>query len=374
MITYSFIIPFHKDQNMLKLSLKTLEKTVPDNSETIIVANNVNPYEINLDSFFSKYKVVKRYENLFYPKAVNLGVSLAIGKYIVICDPDLFYWENWFLPLATYFTNHKDIGAVSSKIVNPLTNRIMDFGMAYNQYNVIHTTMGLKYDHPLASFDREVQAACGAVTFTTKHIFDKVGGIDESMPYIYCDNDFNLKLIREGLSNWVISDSIVYHKGNTDKNNSKYYAFSYLREDSKAAFYEKNGIFRKIDFADWFEHVWKWYCQNTDNRQKNYLLLNLSTMYEFPLYQDIFINRLHLNIYETYHFTIDERNIPELALYHYIPVDLIDSAIPFIYFVDNFTSLFNNKIWFNLRNIYRDLVIDRHGNIINMRDIAMEQI
>jgi len=53
---------------------------------------------------------------------------------------------------------------------------------------------------------------------------------------------------------------------------------------------------------------------------------------------------------------------------------MINISIPFIYFVDNFVSLLNNKIWFKMRDISRDLVIDQHGNIVNLRDIANSKV
>jgi GT2 family glycosyltransferase len=359
---------------MLKLSLKTLEKTLKCNPEIIIVANNNDYSEIDINLDPDKYILYKIKKNLFWPGAINFGALKANGDYLVFCDPDVFYLDNWLEELKKCFFSNRNIGAASSKIINPLTNRIMDFGMAYSKYNVIHTTKGLMYNHPITMNDRIVQAACGAVFFTSKNVFNSVGGIDESMPYIYCDNDYSIKLSSIGLDTYIAAKSVVYHKGDTDNDNSKYYAFSYLREDSKAAFYGKNSDKRKIDFGEWIEYFWNWYLKNTSNRQDNYILLNLSTVLDFDLYQNIFTHKLKLNILDNYNFVIPQRNIVELQLYKYVSVDIIDIAVPFIYFVDSFTSLFNNQIWFNLRNTERDIVIDKHGNIINFSDIVTRAV
>lgn len=370
----SIIIPFHKNKEMLKLSLKTLEKTLKFSPEIIIVANNNNPSELDIDFDSNKYVVYKIQKNLFWPGAINFGASKATKDYLVFCDPDVFYMDNWLEELISCYSSNEKVGAVSSKIVNPLTNRIMDFGMAYSKYNVIHTTRGLMYDHPITMQDRVVQAACGAIFFTPKRVFNMVGGIDESMPYIYCDNDYSVKLSSSGLKTYIAAKSVVYHKGETDLDNSKYYAFSHLREDSKAAFYEKNADKRRIDFGDWIECFWNWYLKNTPNKQENYVLFNLSTVLDFDLYEKILKENLMLNILDIYNFIIPQRNICELQLYKYIPVDMIDMAVPLIFFVDGFTSLFNNQIWFKLRDTERDIVIDKHGNIINFSEIVIGTI
>ena len=369
----SIIIPFHKNIEMLKLSLATLQKTIKIEPEIIIIANNADLKEIDLN-LGREYNVIKIAGNLFWPKAVNLGVSLSRKDFIAICDPDLFYWDNWLSELSKCLINNENVGVVSSKLINPLNNRIIDFGMAYNTFNVLHTTRGLLYNHPITMCDRPVQAACGATFLMRRKSFLDVNGIDESMPYIYCDNDFSLKLAKKGLSTWVVANSNVYHKGNTDKNNSKYYSFSYLREDSKAAFYAKNIAERKIDTNSWLKYFWEWYLKNTNLVQKNYILLDFCTLLDIDLYYNIFKYELNLNILDIYKFSVEQRNIYGLQLYNYVKTSMIDINIPFIYFVDNFVSLINNKIWFKLRDISRDLVIDQHGNIINFCDIANSKV
>lgn len=370
----SIIIPYHKNRKMFLLSLKTLEETLHGDPEIIVVANNTDARELEFELPSQRYTLYKIRENLFWPGAINYGVSRSHGRYLLFCDPDLFYWPGWLEPLFRCFSCHENVGVVSSKLIDPLTNRIMDFGMAYNRFNVLHTTKGLRYDHPIALRDRKVQAACGAVFLTTREYFDRAGGIDEDMPYIYCDNDYSVKLAKLGLDTWVCADSHVYHKGATDENNSKYYAFSPLREDSKAAFYAKNGSFRRIDAAEWLEYFWSWYLEHTNNRQKNYVCMNFCTLPDKKMYLQIFKENLRLTLPDEYEFVVGQRDAPRVQLYNYIPTELIDCAVPFLYFVDSFTSLFDNEIWFRLRDIRRDLVIDRQGNIINLSDIAAHRV
>ena len=53
--------------------------------------------------------------------------------------------------------------------------------------------------------------------------------------------------------------------------------------------------------------------------------------------------------------------------------DFITLNTPILFFVDTFCSLFNNSLWFKMRNISHDIVIDRHGNILPLDEIAEQR-
>ncbi len=361
----AIIIPFHKNIDMLRLSLCTLELSIEGaKPQIIIVANNINSDEIDLPrSEFDKYEIFKISENLFWPGAINYGVCHTNKKYVLFCDPDLFYTANWLEHLLNCYNQHEKVGVVSAKIINPLTNRIMDFGMGYNHFNTIHIGKELPFDHPATLTDRKVQAACGAVFLTSHELFDKVNGIDTSMPYIYCDNDYSVKIAELGYDTWVSAMSIVYHKGNTDSSNSKYEKFKYLREDSKAAFYAKNPQKIKVDISDCFSYMYNWINSIDHQLQYGYYLFDFCTLLDADSYIELFPS-IGINIVNRKKITLSQRDIPQINLCDYIPAKMIYSNVSFIYFVDNFTALFNNELFFYIRDISNDIVIDRQCNII----------
>lgn len=368
----AIIIPFHKNIEMLKLSLHTLELSIKGNKpQIIIIANNNNPDEINLSrKEFSKYDIFIIPQNLFWPGAINYGACHTDKEYLLFCDPDLFYTDKWLDYLLDCYNQHEKVGVVSAKIINPLNDRIMDFGMGYNHFNTIHIGKELPRSHPTTLTDRKVQAACGAVFLTSHELFNKVNGIDASMPYIYCDNDYSIKISKLGYDTWVSAKSIVYHKGNTDSHNSKYQNFKYLREDSKAAFYAKNLDKIKIDISDCFSYMYNWIKNTNFQLQYGYYLYDFCTLLDSESYINLFPS-MEINIINQKKITLDQRDITQINLCDYIPTKMIYSNIPFIYFVDSFIAIFNNNLFFYLRNISNDIVIDRQCNIIplcNIRD------
>lgn len=367
----SIIIPFHKDKDMLLYSLKTLYETLPSNQdiEIIVVGNNQIPSELNFELPWSEVKFYKIYENLFYPKAVNYGVSKASGEIITLCDPDIFYLSNWYMPLLNSFIDKK-AGAVSSKLINPCTGRILDFGVYYSKYNAIHSLMGAKADHPLAKYNRQVQSACSAVLMTSKKLYETVGGMDIDLPFAYPDFDFCLKLHTKGYPIWVIADSVVYHKGSTDSNNSKYYSFSYLKTDCKGLFYAKDYDIIRMDFGDWFKESYEYFRKLHPQYPSKYMLLDLTTMYNREDYYSVMQKKLNLIFLDKEVISLKRRNAPEIPLHQTVSFNLIDCNSPILYFTDTFTSLFHNDLWFKMRDIKNDIVIDRHGNILPCTEIA----
>ena len=370
----AIIIPFHKNIEMLRLSLNTLEATLHGSRpQIIIVANNYNLDELNLREEFLNYDVYKINENLFWPGAVNFGANCTDKEYLLFCDPDLFYTEYWLENLLECFNKHEKAGVVSAKIINPLNNRIMDFGMGYNRFNTIHIGKGLPHNHPSTLADRKVQAACGAVFLTSHDLFDKVKGIDSTMPYIYCDNDYSAKIADLGYETWVAGNSVVYHKGNTDEHNSKYENFRYLREDSKAAFYAKNQNKIRTDIFECFTYMYDWIKTTNFCFQYGYYLYNFCTLLDACEYIRLFPS-LGINVLNQKNIILAQRDISQINLCDYISTRMIYSNLPFVYFVDDFTALYNNSLYFKLRDISNDIVVDRQCNIIFLPDIKSKII
>lgn len=367
----SIIIPFHKDKNMLFYSLKTLLETIPQDQdiEIIVIGNNYNHSELDFELPWKNIKYYKIYENLFYPKAVNYGVSMSSGDIITLCDPDIFYLPGWYQPLLNTFIQ-KGAGAVGNKLVNPCTGRILDFGIYYSKYNAVHSLMGAKVNHPLALNSRQVQSVCSAVLITSKELYELVGGMDPDLPYAYPDFDYCLKLHTKGYPIWAVADSAVYHKGSTDSNNSKYYSFNYLRTDCKGMFYAKDYEKIEMDFGNWFKESYGYFRNIHPDYPSKYVLIDLTTTYNREDYYCVLEKDLSLVFLDREVISVKSRNAKELPLHQLVSFNLIDCNAPLLLFVDTFTSLFHNDLWFTMRDIEHDLVIDRHGNIYTCKDIA----
>lgn len=368
---HSIVIPFHKDLDMLRYCLKRIKETIPKNLdiEIIVVGNNANAAELDFSINDPTCRVYRFPNNIQYPRAVNFGVQQCAGEIVTVMDPDVFVWEGWYQALLDCMEQHPTAGAVGAKLLDPRTNRIIDFGIMYTRFNAAHTMMGLLYDHPLTQYDRKVQAVCSAIIMTKKSLFLAVGGMDEEIPYSYTDCDYCLKLRDIGYETWVAANAVSYHKGSTDPNNSKS-AFNYYRLDAKGMYGMKDYAKLVYDTEDWYRVAAEYAKNNYPDLPKSYVLIDLSTMYDRTAYYDTFAQLLSITYLDKAEVPMRVRDCENVTLYETLSFNYIDLATPILYFVDTFTGLFQNKLWFELRDIQHDLVIDRHGNIIPLHLIA----
>ncbi len=365
----SIIITYHKNKDMLMFCIQRLLKTVPDDVEIVIVGNNINKSELDIDLSGTRCVYHYVYKNLQYPKAINLGVQKCTGEIITFVDADIFVWDGWYEALLNTFTSSERIGAVGAKLINPLNNRIIDFGIMYSKFNAAHTMMGLMYDHPLAMTDRKVQTVCSAIMMTSKGLYQQIGGMDEEIPYSYTDCDYCFRLRDIGYETWVSSNSIAYHKGGTDSNNSKS-SFSYYRLDAKGMYGMKD--YRKIvfDAFEWYKKSANFFLKKYPLKTHQFVMLDLTTLYDRESFHRMIEDSLDIKLLDIIERPNSIRDNEKIVLYNDSSFEFIDLITPILYFVDTFVALMDNELWFHMRNINNNLVIDRHGNILPLSLLA----
>lgn len=351
------------------MSLKTLRCTVPETVEIVIVANNRNNDELNLSVDIPGISVIKISRDLLYSEAANIGVGEAKGKIVTLCDQDLFYETGWYENLLRLFLSSDDIGAVGAKLLNPKNDRIIDFGIAYSPQTIVHPTRGLLHNHPWTGMSRQVSSACGAILMTEKETYFRCGGMDKTMPYICCDCDFGIQLLKLGKQVWVAADSIVYHIGSSSSLNTKISTYSYMRGDSKAMFYAKDYQDIPFDIVQWMRFSLSGF-QETHPMAKRYYIYDLSSISDSAWYIDKIKDTLQIRFYDIDRINIGQANPESLQLYNFMPLSMLNIREPIIYFVDSFVSLMDNAIWWKMRSCKDDIVIDIHGNIVSALEIS----
>ncbi len=373
MITQSIIMPYHRNKQMLLYTTDLLEKIIPNNVEIIVVGNNSNPNELDVD-LSNRFTYIKYGESLLYSETVNRGVNAAHGEIITLCDQDIFSYLDWYSPLLKKLLSDETIGSVSSKLINPVNNRVIDFGIEYSQYRILHPFRGQKQNHPLVQQDYSVTSTTSAILMLRKDIYEKVGGMDLDMPYCCSDCDIGIKIGKLGLSNWVIADSVAYHRGSSSTHNGKASSFSYLRNDSVCMFWAKNyhNIHNSIGSTI---HLSIEYLKRQVETEPLYYFVNLSTLREFEWYADYIKQNFPCDLCDIHTYPQDIAHYSFLIqIYDALPYTFMNVKIPIIYFVDYFPSLTDNQIWARMRNIDKDLVLDSHGNFVCLKDIISGQI
>jgi len=354
---YSFIIPFHSNEIYLQLCINSLLETIPKiNTEIIIIINNSNHQFKHIVFDDCRVNIYRVEKNLGYGGAINQGAKLANGKYLCMCDSDTVYFGEWFKYLSEFHISNKNIGISSSKLINPHSGKIIDFGMGLTKYNNPHPYMDRDKDFYLTKKNKRVQMACSANMMIEKELFIQMGMHNEELFNFYSDTDLCLRLKKFNKECWVVADSIAYHQGNsTDNNRSSY------NPDIKGYYVKNNYKFMEIDMQKYFDEAFN-YFEYKKFKKNKFILLDLSTIVDKQWHHDLF--RQYFNILNIYEYSYKTRDITFISLIEHLNYYHITLKMPIIYFVDRFISLENNHLWFAIRPNNNDIIIDRNANVL----------
>lgn len=367
----SIVMPYHRNRDMLLYTLSLIDRQLPQDIEIIVVGNSDNPEDLAFE-LPKRFRFIKVRRSLLYSKAVNLGVQEASGEIITLCDQDIFGYQDWYTPMRNLLLSNKAIGAVSSKMLNPTNNRIIECGLMYTKTRILHPLRGVRADHHWCGFDREVPTSTSATMMMRKDVYQALGGMDEDMPYCCSDCDMGFKVRAAGLQNWICASSVVYHRGSSSLKNGKRSSFSHLLTDSQHMFFAKNYHRLQPDIQNWMQYTLKDFRKGYPV-EPAYHFVNLSSFGEYEWYADNIKELLGTGFYDIHTFPQKERDVSGLQLYDELPYSYMNLTAPILYFVDLFLSLQDNAIWERMRDIHQDLVVDSHGNIFPLAEIIAGQ-
>lgn len=360
---YSIVIPYHSNLSLLTNCVNSLIKSVPEDVEIIIVANNSNPDELKISFPHSGIHIETYQEDLLYPKAVNIGVDMSRGAHVILCDADTYYIRDWFKELISCYQECQ-AAIVGSKLIFTNNNRVRDFGMGYNGYSWPHPFKNRPMSHPLVMKNRPFQSVCTASCIVNKASYQAIGGLDERLGYSYSDMDLCLRFLEYGKTVWGCGHAAVYHKGSSIMRDMSHY-----RKDIRGKFCELNSQRFKVDMEIYYKEGAAYYLE-THSCEKEYIMIDMSTVYNKAWHFDILKDLLNIQIIDTYTFEQTPRDKLHIELYECIPPRIFTLNISLIYFVDNYTALMDNCIWRELRDDRNDIVMDRHGNIVSFSHIS----
>lgn len=219
---YSFIIPVHS--HSIEHFYKFLKY---DNVELI--------YILTKKRFIRNKNRVKIIEmiNAGYGMAINAGVKMADGDYLIICNDDIFPDNDFIVNLQ------KETNNIIVPIVFTVSGKIESVGSYLNKfYYAVHNKN--------AKIERQEKLITGSIFIIKKHVFINNGCFDEDYFMYYEDIDFSMK--RGIYGNIVISNKLTaIHKHSFSASRVKRYFLQRNRILFLIKHINRFGIFKIIN-------------------------------------------------------------------------------------------------------------------------------
>ncbi len=208
----SIIIPTFNNWEYTKQTIESIQTLRELNYEIIIVDNGSGDSTIDNLKNYHNLKVVTNKNNLGFPKAVNQGLKVATGEYIVIANNDIVVTKNWLERMIEIAESDSLIGIVAP-VSNSVSGVQLDKNAEYSSIEEMHkyagkirkNNKGKIYEFPRVAF---------LCTLIKREVIEKIGGLDERFsPGNYEDDDFCLRAQLAGFKTIIAQDVFIHHYG-----------------------------------------------------------------------------------------------------------------------------------------------------------------
>lgn len=252
----SVIIPSKDHPEVLEKCLRSFKRKTQYRFYEWIVVDNGSSEENRekMEALQKIYGFTYIYEPMpfNFSKMCNLGEKKAKGDLLLLMNDDMEIIEGSWLERMAGQALLPHVGAVGAKLWYAGTENIQHAGV---------TNLKIGPSHKLITFPDEedyyfgrnrvtynVAAVTAACLMVSRKKYEKVGGLDESLPVAYNDVDFCFKLLEAGYVNVQRNDAILWHheslsRGLDEQNEGKWERL--LAE--KEALYEKHPQLRGKD-------------------------------------------------------------------------------------------------------------------------------
>lgn len=173
-------------------------------------------------------RIILNRENIGYATAVNMGIRLAKGDFILITNPDVVYKPESIHHMLRALKTLPQCGAVGPKT---WWNRTMTFLLPGSEiitpYSIFKTEVmkgsqsmhravlrgwikrTLRYWFSKGPLEQEMLA--GACIMTTKNILNTIGWFDEIFPLYFEDTDWCLQVRKAGYCLYMVPQAEIIH-------------------------------------------------------------------------------------------------------------------------------------------------------------------
>ncbi|MDO9390343.1 MAG: glycosyltransferase family 2 protein [bacterium] len=221
----SIVIVTWNSQDYIRPCLDSLFSQGQD-VDIIAVDNDSRDSTLNaLREYGARIKIIENQSNLGFARAVNQGLKLAAGDYILLLNPDTVLTPGALGAMAGYLATHPKVWALGPQLLNidgsvqRSCRQFPDGRIMFYEFtglsklfpkNKIFGRWRMGYfDHQTPA---QVDQPMGACLIVKREILEKVGLLDEeNFPMFFNEVDWCLRISRAGGQLYFLPQAKVYH-------------------------------------------------------------------------------------------------------------------------------------------------------------------
>lgn len=221
----SVIIPSWNGQQLLKNCLPSLRKQTLKNFEVIIIDNGSSDSSVSyLEKNYPDVRLIKLKSNSGFAHAVNLGVKLCVGEYIVLVNNDTKLDKNC-LQFLVKAAKRRDTGIIAAKMLQFNDHKLIDSAGDWIDTAGHASNIGIgEKDSPKFNKSGYIFLATGGGSLIKREVFEKIGFFDEHYFAYMEDVDFCLRAQMQNIRCWYESGAVIYHKHKATSNKFRPFA------------------------------------------------------------------------------------------------------------------------------------------------------
>ena len=235
----SIIIVSQGKNDYLWQLLDSIAKQAYNDYEVIIIDNSLNPrFSQEISNRHPAYKLYSASENLFYCQALNKGIMMSKGEYLLCLNDDIILDKEFIEKALKGFSVDKKIGMVSGKILRSDGKTIDSTGLFLSGWRTAQERGYGRKDK--GQFERMgyIFGVNGAVAFYRREMLEQVKlgteYFDTDFGFFYEDLDIAWRAQRLDWRGYYVPGAIAYHvRGGTarkDRGLNKRFARRFLSD------------------------------------------------------------------------------------------------------------------------------------------------
>lgn len=230
----SIVIVSYNGPNYLKDCLDSIYKQDFQNYEIIIV-NNGSEHDMDFVRLQDKsnIRLTQNNSNLGFGKALNQGIALANGNFVLCLNDDARLERSFLTNICKAIENRSDVAAIQPKVLMPDGVHIDTAGIFLSGFRRFHDLgKGGKDENKFAQ-EKYVFGSCAAAVLYRREALESVkyGSeyFDEDFFCVAEDVDISWRLRKKGWKSFYYPLAVCEHSGGISRKNSRIRQYYSLR-------------------------------------------------------------------------------------------------------------------------------------------------